>query len=104
MKHTLWPEMNKLYGHPHEIQFLTKNNNSTLLASSCHALNKESATIIIWDVMKNWKIIKLIQHHSYTVYGMQFSQNGKYLATVSKDRRLAVFDASEAKFDLLFSY
>lgn len=49
VKHTLWPEMNKLYGHPHEISALAKNNKNKLLASSCEGKNKTFCRIIIWS-------------------------------------------------------
>lgn len=39
VKHTLWPEMNKLYGHPYEIVCVTSNGNG-LMASSCLSLNR----------------------------------------------------------------
>ena len=96
--------MNKLYGHPHEIQFIARNREGTLLASSCTALNKESATVLIWDIASNWKILKMIEHHNYTVLGMEFTPDGKYFVTVSKDRRLAVFDCRDRKFDFVYGY
>lgn len=34
----------------------------------------------------------MIEYHSYTVYGMEWSPCGKFLATVSKDRKLGVFN------------
>lgn len=48
-KHTLWPEMNKLYGHPYELSAIAVGKG--VLASSCHSLNNESAFIIVWDSM-----------------------------------------------------
>lgn len=59
VKHTLWPEMNKLYGHPHEIQYLARNNQNNLLASCCSALNKQAASIIIWE-SKEWKVKQIL--------------------------------------------
>lgn len=69
VKHTLWPEMAKLYGHPHEIYTLCRSNSYKVLASSCKALSKESASIILWSV-GDWKILKVIPFHSYTVYAL----------------------------------
>lgn len=92
--------MAKLYGHPHEIYTLCRSNSSKVLASSCKALSKESASIILWSV-GDWKILKVIPFHSYTVYGLEFSASDKYLASASKDRKLAVYSSD---FNLLFSY
>lgn len=100
VKHTLWPEMNKLYAHPHEISYLAKCDERNLLVSSCSGLNKISCSIIVWST-KDWKVKKIIEHHTYTVYGMDFSPCGNYLASVSKDRKLAIFDSD---FELVFSY
>lgn len=101
VKHTLWPEMNKLYGHPHEIETLCRSRVSRRMASSCAALNRQAASVIVWNT-EEWKIIKLLSFHSYTVFGLEFSFNDKYFASVSKDRKLAVY--SGADLELLFSY
>lgn len=70
------------------------------MATTCKAITKEAASIIIWNT-QSWKIHKVIPHHAYTVYSMDFSSSGKYLASVSKDRKLALFDSD---FNLVFSY
>jgi elongator complex protein 2 len=49
VKHTLWPEMNKLYGHPHELECICRSPDSKFMATSCKALTKETASIIIWS-------------------------------------------------------
>ena len=56
--------------------------------------------MIVWNV-DDWKIKKVIEHHSYTVYGMDFSPCGQYFASVSKDRKLAIFNS---QFELEFGY
>ena len=72
---------------------MCKSSDSSKLASSCKALDKDSAAIIIWDT-KTWKILKIIKEHNYTVYGIEFSNTDKYFASVSKDRKLAVFNSA----------
>lgn len=99
VKHTLWPEMNKLYGHPHEISCLTKTLDGSRIASACSGLSKAASTILVWDT-KGWKF-KPIQYHAYTVNDMVFSNNNKYLVSVSKDRKMGVFDEN---CELLFGY
>lgn len=48
MQNTLWPEIQKLYGHGYEVYALAASSNGQILASSCKATNEEHAQIIIW--------------------------------------------------------
>lgn len=48
MQNTLWPEIQKLYGHGYEIFALAASPDGTIVASSCRATNEEHAQIIIW--------------------------------------------------------
>lgn len=48
MQNTLWPEVQKLYGHGFEIYSLAASSDGQLLASSCRATNAEHAQIILW--------------------------------------------------------
>ena len=71
------------------------------MASSCAALNKQAASVIVWNT-EEWRISKILSFHNYTVYGLEFSPKDAYFATVSKDRKLAVY--SGVGLELLFSY
>lgn len=48
MQNTLWPEMQKLYGHGYEIFALAATADGSVLASTCKASNAEHAQIILW--------------------------------------------------------
>lgn len=48
MQNTLWPEVQKLYGHGYEIYSLAARNDGVVLASSCKATSAEHASIILW--------------------------------------------------------
>lgn len=48
MQNTLWPEIQKLYGHGFEIYALAASPDGQLLASSCRATTAEHAQIILW--------------------------------------------------------
>ncbi len=51
---TLWPEVNKLYGHGYEVISLATYGN--IIASASKSLTEEAAKIIIWD-SKTYKIL-----------------------------------------------
>lgn len=53
LQNTLWPEVQKLYGHGYEIFALAARHDGTLLASACKATSSEHAAIIIWLVFMN---------------------------------------------------
>lgn len=50
LQNTLWPEVQKLYGHGYELFALAARHDGTLLASACKATTAEHAAIIIWLV------------------------------------------------------
>ena len=50
------------------------------MASSCAALNKQAASVIVWNT-EEWRISKILSFHNYTVYGLEFSPKDTYFAT-----------------------
>jgi elongator complex protein 2 len=107
---SLWPEVRKLYGHQTEMICLAttavrvhKGCDKILVASSCKARDTENAAIRLWDVEKNMCLDILKDGHKSTVVTMSFSNDGKYLISSGKDRRLCVWKKrveDQVKFDL----
>lgn len=91
MQNTLWPEVQKLYGHGYEIFALNATSDGKWLASSCRATNEEHAQIILWDTL-TWKQIQKLPSHQLTVTQLKFSPNNKWLLSVSRDRRWTLFE------------
>lgn len=91
MQNTLWPEVQKLYGHGYEIFALSATNDGKILASSCRATNEEHAQVILWDT-STWKQIQKLPSHQLTVTQLKFSPNNKWLLSVSRDRRWTLFE------------
>uniref|UniRef100_A0A8C8YJK8 Elongator complex protein 2 n=1 Tax=Prolemur simus TaxID=1328070 RepID=A0A8C8YJK8_PROSS len=105
LQNTLWPEVQKLYGHGYEIFCVACNNSKTLLASACKAAKKEHAAIILWNTT-SWKQVQNLVFHSLTVTQMAFSPNDKFLLAVSRDRTWSLWkrqDTISAEFDPVFS-
>jgi elongator complex protein 2 len=98
-KHTLWPEINKLYGHGYEIVSISTNRNGTLIASTCKSQTAAHSTIFLWDP-QTCQLIQKLGGHNYTVLQVRFSHSGNYLAAVSRDRQTSLFRKGE---DGLFS-
>ena len=53
--YSLFPETEKLYGHPYEILAIASNNSGNRLVASCVAKQAEHATLIMWDTKVFYK-------------------------------------------------
>uniref|UniRef100_A0A6P4FI97 Elongator complex protein 2 n=1 Tax=Drosophila rhopaloa TaxID=1041015 RepID=A0A6P4FI97_DRORH len=104
MQNTLWPELQKLYGHGYEIFALAATADGSVLASTCKASNAEHAQIIIWNT-SNWKQLQKLSGHQLTVTQLSFSPKAQYLLSVSRDRRWCLFERqnSTAGYQLVAS-
>lgn len=91
MQNTLWPEIQKLYGHGYEVFALSATSDGKLLASSCRASNEEHAQIILWNT-STWKQIQKLASHQLTVTQLKFSPDNRQLLSVSRDRRWSLFE------------
>lgn len=95
VQNTLWPEIQKVYGHGYEIFTVASNHSGTLLASSCKAAQAEHANILLTETETWTKVASLQNGHALTIVQMAFSPNDKYLLTVSRDRTLCVWNMSD---------
>ncbi|KAI9497334.1 WD40-repeat-containing domain protein [Zychaea mexicana] len=86
LQHTLWPEVEKLYGHGYEIICVEATHDGKYIASGCKAATPEHAVVRLFDT-SNWKESKTkIAAHTLTVTRARFSHNDDWLLTVSRDR------------------
>ncbi|XP_036422308.1 elongator complex protein 2 [Colossoma macropomum] len=106
LQNTLWPEVQKLYGHGFEMFCLASDSSRTVVASACKASKAEHAAILLWSA-SSWKQLQALPCHSLTVTQMAFSQDGRLLLAVSRDRTWSLWrredpgaDSSEPRFSL----
>ncbi|KAJ3137898.1 Elongator subunit elp2 [Physocladia obscura] len=91
MQHTLWPEVNKLYGHGYELISIAASHNGKFVASSSKAAISEHAVVRVWST-ETWKEAhKPLTSHSLTVTGIEFSHDDTHLLTCGRDRMWSLF-------------
>ncbi|RWS06810.1 elongator complex protein 2-like isoform X1 [Dinothrombium tinctorium] len=95
LQNTLWPEIQKLYGHGFELFVVAANHSGTVIASSCKATKQEYANIILWDVKNGYNKMDELSFHQLTVTQIRFSPNERYLLSVSRDRTWCLYEVIE---------
>ncbi|KAI9020993.1 quinon protein alcohol dehydrogenase-like superfamily [Phycomyces nitens] len=102
LQHTLWPEVEKLYGHGYEIICTEATHDGKYVASACKAATPEHAVVRLFDT-SNWKEVKAkINAHSLTVTRVRFSHNDRWLLTVSRDRVWSISERVEGDNDVAY--
>lgn len=91
-RHTLWPEVEKLYGHGYEISALASTPTSSLIATACKASTAQHAVIRLYDGANSWREVKPpLESHALTVTNISFSPCGSQILSVGRDRAWSVF-------------
>ncbi|KAG9232771.1 WD40-repeat-containing domain protein [Amylocarpus encephaloides] len=90
-RHTLWPEIEKLYGHGYEISTLATSHDGTIIATACKASSIDHAVIRLFETATWLEIKPPLKQHSLTVARIRFSADDSHLLSVGRDRQWAVF-------------
>jgi elongator complex protein 2 len=94
-RHTLWPEIEKLYGHGYEISCIAASHDGKLIASACKASSINHAVIRLFETERWTEVRPPLTAHSLTATRLRFSGDDKYLLSVGRDRQWAVFERDE---------
>ncbi|KAH0549453.1 probable elongator complex protein 2 [Cotesia glomerata] len=102
IRYTLWPELEKLYGHGYELFSIAARSDGKLIATACKSTSPEHSAIILWST-ETWAQIGKLMSHRLTVTQLEFSPDGKYLLSVSRDRRWSLFEADSSGDNLSYN-
>ncbi|KAJ2745725.1 Elongator subunit elp2 [Coemansia sp. BCRC 34301] len=104
LRHTLWPETDKLYGHPYEIFAVAAAHSGDWIATACKASSEKYAAIRMYSA-HTWQPPTVrgadnepvaatpLSAHSLTITRMRFSPpSDKWLLSVSRDRSWTLFE------------
>ncbi|EMR10436.1 hypothetical protein PNEG_01152 [Pneumocystis murina B123] len=96
-RYTLWPEIEKLYGHGYEIISVASSHDKTLIVTTCKATTPEHAVLRLFDTSTWQEISPPLAAHSLTVTRVKFSSDDKYILSVGRDRKFALFCRTDEK-------
>lgn len=99
-RRTLWPEVDKLYGHGYEITCVSASADSAVIATACRANSAKHAVIRLYET-KTWQELpNPLEFHQLTVTRTRFSPDDEYLLSVSRDRDWAVWSKKNDNYEL----
>jgi elongator complex protein 2 len=93
VRDSLWPEIDKLYGHNQEISSVAVCPSGNFLASAAKSHLAADAALRIWKRSESkWLPSHVIPAHNLTVSRLVFAPNSHLLLSVSRDRNLCLVD------------
>ncbi|THH12633.1 hypothetical protein EW146_g7516 [Bondarzewia mesenterica] len=90
---TLWPEVEKVFGHGYESITIGVSTSRTLMATACKATTPKHAVVRIFDTEKFQPVGEPLEGHALTVTRIAFSPDDREVLTVSRDRTWRLFRA-----------
>ncbi|KAJ7638755.1 WD40-repeat-containing domain protein [Roridomyces roridus] len=90
---TLWPEIEKIFGHGYESMSLAVSGSRRLIATACKASTAEHAVVRVYNT-ENWQPVgDPLSGHTLTVTRIAFSPDDRFVLTVSRDRTWRLYEA-----------
>ncbi|EEB09495.1 elongator complex subunit Elp2 [Schizosaccharomyces japonicus yFS275] len=95
---TLFPEVEKLYGHGYEVYACCATKDCAILASACKSQTPDHAVIRLYETA-TWKQTQVLSGHSLTITTLKFSYDDKYLLSTGRDRLVCLHKRIEDSFE-----
>ncbi|KAG0709563.1 WD40-repeat-containing domain protein [Suillus ampliporus] len=93
---TLWPEIEKVFGHGYESITISASNSLDLLATACRATSPQHAVVRVYTTAGYQPFGPPLEGHSLTITRIAFSPpDDRYVLTVSRDRTWRLFEKKE---------
>ncbi|KAI9510450.1 WD40 repeat-like protein [Russula earlei] len=88
---TLWPEVEKVFGHGYESIAIGVSSSRKLFATACKASTAKHAAVRIYDTERFRPVGHPLEGHTLTVTRIAFSPDDRLVLTVSRDRTWRLF-------------
>ncbi|GAA94574.1 uncharacterized protein L969DRAFT_613205 [Mixia osmundae IAM 14324] len=92
---TLWPEIEKVYGHGYEIATTALSHDGRLLATACKANSAKHAGVRLYDTSTWASVEPVLDGHELTILDMAFSPDDTKLVTTSRDRTWRLYQKND---------
>jgi elongator complex protein 2 len=92
-RHTLSPELEKLYAHPSEIIAVSTSHSGQYIASSCKAATPINAVIRVFNT-ETYAELAVLKGHGLTVTKLAWSEDDSLLVSVGRDRQWSLYDTT----------
>ncbi|GLB33740.1 putative WD40 repeat-like protein [Lyophyllum shimeji] len=93
---TLWPEIEKVFGHGYESITLAISPKKRFMATACKATTPEHAVVRVYDTTKYQLVGRPLEGHSLTVTRIAFSPDERFVLSVSRDRSWRLFEVQDS--------
>ncbi|KAI0254274.1 WD40 repeat-like protein [Lactifluus subvellereus] len=88
---TLWPEVEKIFGHGYESITVAVSSARKLFATTCKATTVKHAAVRVYDTENFRPFGQPLEGHTLTVTRIAFSPDDQLVLTVSRDRTWRLF-------------
>nr|ODN87872.1 elongator complex protein 2 [Cryptococcus depauperatus CBS 7841] len=98
---TLWPEVEKVYGHGYELVCVAASHAGDFIATACKATNAEHAVIRIVSTSTWEPVGQPLAGHTLTITRIAFSPDDQKILSSSRDRGWRIYQRSGEEYELL---